>query len=506
MNNLKKFFAFSIATAMVAGAVWGITPALKLSAYNEQSKFNWDAEKEAYVEADNGEYSYTEVKESGKPIVEKSEGNSGDSGSGNTGGGSGDSGKTPGEGGTSGNTPSAVDSVKIYGSKYVYLPNHYPFSVYISYSDDRENDNNVTWTCENTEIATVDKESGLVTPIKVGKATITATSKLDSSKSDSFEFTVVPEPEELSFKDVDPEKGLTIKVGDTIELVAKGTEKYSPESYRYHWDVYSGSDESQKEIATVTKDGKITGKAEGQGEVIFEIVQFAEYSEPLTVAYASCKLEVVSADTKETTTEVASSTPTNADPRGITSHDDVVVTPAVVANYQKWLSTFGGGTAEGTQAVSGTAGQPGSEVVVADPKTGQSLHMFQSTDNSNTLLAAPESIVPSGTKITTLEAAADTPAFKAVQNKIARVSRRGSVQKVYGIAATATDGTLITTLNGKAAMSVPIPADINVPAGRTLVVYFIPNEGETIKLETVIDQGRVVFGTPGFGTFAFVVE
>jgi hypothetical protein len=214
-----------------------------------------------------------------------------------------------------------------------------------------------------------------------------------------------------------------------------------------------------------------------------------------------------------TDSNVAVATPQNATPastNGPTPHEQAEKeqTPASLANYQNWLATYGGGASAGTTVVSGAIGQPGSEVVISGTTAaaGQPVAMFQSTDASNTLLAGAVGVIPSGSKITTVEVAKDSPTFAAAQNLISKVSRRGTVEKVVGIGATQSDGVAITTIGGEVAISLPMPTDITVPDGKSLVVYLITDDGETIKLETIIDNGRVVCGTSAFGTFAFVVE
>lgn len=491
MNNMKKFFAFSIATAMVAGAVCAGTPAFQALA-DETNTYWWDKSAGKYVELNNvpdgdgyvkvhydDKEGYVQVGESVVPIHDPESQNENDY---------------------------AVKSIVIHGYDNVNLGHSYQFSADVSYySDSKETGHDVTWKSLTPAIAKVD-EYGLVTPNRLGLARVEATS-LDKSKSEVFEFYVYPD--ELRFKNVDPEKVLTVEVGDTIEfeLVAEDAAKYPTDKYKYDWEVWSDSDKSQEEIATVTENGKIigkiTGKAEGQCEVILRIVPISENSDPLSsvVASASYPLEVVSAATKQNATPVDPTAPTSE------AQAKQEQTPESIANYQKWLATYGGGTtaAAGTTTVSGTIGQPGSEAIV-NTASGAPVAMFQSNDATNTLLAAPVGVVPSGTKIETVEAGKDSATFKAAQNRLSRVSRRGTVQKVYGITALNADGSQITTLNGKAAMSMPLPTDVTVPTGKALKVYLIPDNGQPTKLDTLIDQGRVVFEIPKFGTFAFVVE
>lgn len=176
--------------------------------------------------------------------------------------------------------------------------------------------------------------------------------------------------------------------------------------------------------------------------------------------------------------------------------------PADDARYQEWLANWGGGTAAAagteTTAIVGAIGQPGSEVIVAGAATptGQPVAMFQSNDATNTLLAAPVGLVPSGSKLTTTESAAIDAAKAAV--------KKGTVAKVYDIALVGPDGQA-AALAGKVAISIPVPADLTVPAGKTLKAYSIV-DGKATEIECIIDNGRIVFGTNAVGTIALAIE
>ena len=104
----------------------------------------------------------------------------------------------------------------------------------------------LTWDSKNPDIATVN-QAGKVTGKKVGKATITATSRLDGSKSLSFEVIVTKTYVE----------SITIK-GDTKELepsqkiTLKATVKPKNAEQEVTWKSENES------IATVNKDGLVT--------------------------------------------------------------------------------------------------------------------------------------------------------------------------------------------------------------------------------------------------------
>ncbi len=173
--------------------------------------------------------------------------------------------------------------------------------------------------------------------------------------------------------------------------------------------------------------------------------------------------------------------------------------PADDARYAEWLATWGGGTAAAGQTVkanAGAIGQPGSEVVVTGgTPNGQPVAMFQSNDATNTLVAGAVGAIPTGTKITSTAAAEGSASYTAAK---AAVGNKANLLFAYDIAATAAP-------TAQFAMSIPVPADLKVPAGKTLKVYLIV-DGKATALDCGISQGRIVFGTQAFGTFAFVIE
>jgi len=568
MKNLKKFFAFSIATAMVAGAVWAGTPGFKSLAVDTK-QYWWNGYDYVDVYDDDKQYNYTEVW------------------------------KLPGEGNTY--IDFNFNNLSLWAPEKVIVNDTVLVQLELIGSDNiQSSDLTASFTSDNTSVAQVvssdenphhfncevkgikagtanisctvtykgttlptlpnlktsitviddpskvksveikDAKSVLevgnyikltaaVTPstapqdvvwessdenvldhigggefhaLKAGKATITATSKSDSTKSDSIEIEVAANVVDVS---IDP-KEATLYVGGyanataTLESsIIKDFESVSPDMISF-----KSSDESVAHVSGMSKDNgklniEIGAYKSGTASIAIDVTD--RYSGYFKVNSDKFKVTVLTESSKQNAT----------DPNAPTSEEQAKQeqTPESIANYQTWLATYGGGDAAaapvGVTAVSGEVGQPGSEAIV-NTGAGEPVAMFQSNDATNTLLAAPVGVVPSGTKIETVEAGKDTPAFKAVQNKLSRISRRGTVQKVYGIAGLNSDGSLLTTINGKAAMSMPLPSDVSVPAGKSLKVYLIDDNGQTTKLDTAIDQGRVVFEIPKFGTFAFVVE
>ena len=84
----------------------------------------------------------------------------------------------------------AVQSVSVApGAATVVVGGSETFLATVSYSDG-STDSDVNWSSSNTSVATI-SDTGVATGIALGNATITATSKKDTSKSDSATFSVM---------------------------------------------------------------------------------------------------------------------------------------------------------------------------------------------------------------------------------------------------------------------------------------------------------------------------
>ncbi|QVK16954.1 Ig-like domain-containing protein [Mycoplasmatota bacterium] len=113
----------------------------------------------------------------------------------------------------------------------------------------------IIWSSSDETIATVD-ETGVVTPIKLGTVTITATSVVDNTVKGTLEITVVlPAPTSIVINTtVEP-----VLVGQTISLSASVLPEIADQSI-----IWSSSDEA---IATVDQDGVVTMVGSGKTEI-----------------------------------------------------------------------------------------------------------------------------------------------------------------------------------------------------------------------------------------------
>ena len=111
----------------------------------------------------------------------------------------------------------------------------------------------VAWKSSNTKIAKVDK-NGKVTALKAGKVTITCTAKDGSGASASCEITV---KNKLVTKITLNKTKATIKKGDTLQLSVKKVTPTTAVNQKVKWTT------SDKKVATVDKNGKVTAKGSG---------------------------------------------------------------------------------------------------------------------------------------------------------------------------------------------------------------------------------------------------
>lgn len=114
----------------------------------------------------------------------------------------------------------------------------------------------VIWSSSDESLATVD-ENGLVTAIKAGEVTITATSEMVETVKGTITLTVFKNAvTEVELSETEAE----IEIGKTIDLTATVT----PENATYPEITWASSDDA---IATVDESGKVTGIAAGEAEI-----------------------------------------------------------------------------------------------------------------------------------------------------------------------------------------------------------------------------------------------
>ncbi len=114
-------------------------------------------------------------------------------------------------------------------------------------------DRTVTWSSDNSDVATVDASTGLVTGVSVGTVTITATANDGSGVYGTATITV--DPILVSSITISPSSE-SVNVGSTLAL----TESVSPSNATDKTVTWSSDD---TDVATVDATGLVTGVAEG---------------------------------------------------------------------------------------------------------------------------------------------------------------------------------------------------------------------------------------------------
>ena len=153
-------------------------------------------------------------------------------------------------------------------------------------------DQSVIWTTENETIATVD-DKGLVLGVNMGKTNIIATSKVNSSVSQSFSL-IVEDGEDVT---VNPESititsdnGTSVKAGEKLVLTATVLPQGASQSV-----VWETSDAS---VATVSR-GEVSGLKEGEVVITVSSKAFPEIKTSITITITAPDKPIVSADWAE---------------------------------------------------------------------------------------------------------------------------------------------------------------------------------------------------------------
>ena len=237
-------------------------------------------------------------------------------------------------------------------------------------------DKTVTWSSSNPGVATV-SESGLVTAVAQGTATITATSNLDNTKSGTCSVTVNAPAAPIPVTAIALNKSTaTIAIGDSETLTVIYTPADANTGKAVTWT------SSNTSIATVDNSGKVTGIAAGSATITATSTTDASITASCAVAVQAVAVTGVSINPTSANLQIGGSTdltytilPANATDKSVswTSSNPSVVNvnnghvTAIAAGTATITVTTTDGSKTATCSVTVTAGPP-------VPQTDLTLH------------------------------------------------------------------------------------------------------------------------------------
>ena len=199
-----------------------------------------------------------------------------------------------------------ITKVTVTGDKQVNVGSTLQLDV--SYEPANATFQAVKWACDPASVASVD-EYGLLTALKKGSVTVTATAADGSGRSATYRVTVAQPPESVTVKN----NSVTVNVGKTAQLSAS----VKPDNANDRNIVWTSSDPS---VATVTKNGTIKGIAIGDCDIyataqadesVFAVIN-VQVQQPVTkITFTENKVNVNAGEGAYITWNVEPATATN---------------------------------------------------------------------------------------------------------------------------------------------------------------------------------------------------
>jgi len=234
-------------------------------------------------------------------------------------------------GGTTPVTPT-VNSVTVSPASVTLDPNGTQQLTATVHATIASADMTVTWTSSAPGIATV-SESGLVTAVAQGTATITATSNLDNTKSGTCSVTVNAPAAPIPVTAISIKSSTTLGIGESETLAITYTPADANQGKAVTWTSANSS------IATVDANGKVTGVAAGTTTVTATSTTDPNIKSSCTVtiqaiAVTGVTLNKATASIKVGATEtlIATVAPNNATNKDVTWSSDKTGIATVNAN------------------------------------------------------------------------------------------------------------------------------------------------------------------------------
>lgn len=146
-----------------------------------------------------------------------------------------------------------VESISLSPVETVYFNIGDSFKINVTIAPANATDRSISWTVDNTDVATVDDE-GRVTGVSEGVATVTATAH--NGKTATKTVNVLTPVVQVESVTITPTETVTVNVGETQTLQAV----ISPENATNKSITWSSDNTS---VATVSSEGVVTGKYPG---------------------------------------------------------------------------------------------------------------------------------------------------------------------------------------------------------------------------------------------------
>ncbi len=299
----------------------------------------------------------------------------------------------------------------------------------------------VKWSSSDTEIATVDETSGLVTGVAQGSATITATAQDGSGVTGSFPLTVTEKQIPIVSVTIESTGSGTIEVGGTETLTAKISPDNTTADKTVEWSITEG-----KDFVTISNSNgscTVTGKAAGTAKITAKVGEKTSDAYTVTVNEKVIPIESVTGLPTTETIEVGKTTTLTAtvNPSNTTESKAVTWTSS-----DPEVATVSNGTVTGMKAgkatITATAGDKTATCTVTVEAatiavTGVTLSPASATLVSGDTITLIPTISPEGATNTNVT-------WNSSNTNVATVDSNGAVTVV----GTGTADITVTTADG----------------------------------------------------------
>lgn len=178
--------------------------------------------------------------------------------------------------------PILVSSIEINGGSEVQIGGNLQLSATVSPANAANQ--SIEWSSEDSEIATVDENTGLVTGVSEGSVQIIAKALDGSDVSSSVTITVSKVP--VTEVSIEGESERTMEIGDRITLAAN----VAPENATYKGIEWSSNNAS---VATVDQSGNVIAMASGEAVITAKSSDNPEITAQITVTVQEKKYTVM---------------------------------------------------------------------------------------------------------------------------------------------------------------------------------------------------------------------